>query len=236
MSTIEERIRKLLALADSPNEHEAALAAEKAQALMLRHGVELAALAQSQGERLEVSEHRLHSKIDPWRRRLAGAVARSCGGRMLWQADQLGPRNQGQMWFYGPAGTVHGMVELYGYLEAQLIVISATATARRRNRGVHGRTWRASFLQGAVGRIIDRLQERCDQVEQGVDAGRALVLLKTAVDREVERQHPDLVHDAYRPSVDERAYRAGLKAGDRVDFGDRGLPAEDPALPRRGAA
>jgi hypothetical protein len=36
MSAIEERIRKLLALADSPNENEAGAAAEKAQAPMLR--------------------------------------------------------------------------------------------------------------------------------------------------------------------------------------------------------
>ena len=42
MSAIEERIRKLLALADSPNENEAAAAAEKAQALMLRYGIEMA--------------------------------------------------------------------------------------------------------------------------------------------------------------------------------------------------
>jgi hypothetical protein len=41
MSPIEDRIRKLLALGDSPNENEAA---EKAQALMLRYGIELAAL------------------------------------------------------------------------------------------------------------------------------------------------------------------------------------------------
>ena len=45
MSAIEERIRKLLALADSPNENEAAAAAEKAQALMLRYGIEMATIA-----------------------------------------------------------------------------------------------------------------------------------------------------------------------------------------------
>jgi hypothetical protein len=38
MSAIEDRIGKLLALADSPNENEAAAAAEKAQPLMLRYG------------------------------------------------------------------------------------------------------------------------------------------------------------------------------------------------------
>ena len=49
MSAIEERIRKLLALADSPNENEAAAAAEKAQALMLRYGIEMATIAALRG-------------------------------------------------------------------------------------------------------------------------------------------------------------------------------------------
>ena len=56
MSAIEDRIRKLLALADSPNENEAASAAEKAQALMLRYGIEMAAVAAAGGERLAVDE------------------------------------------------------------------------------------------------------------------------------------------------------------------------------------
>ena len=138
MSAIEERIRKLLALADSPNENEAAAAAEKAQALMLRYGIELAAVAASGGERLAVDEHVVDGKVDPWRRMLAAAVARSAGGQIVWAPDGYG-RGQGKIFFYGPAGAVGAIVELYRYLEAQLVVISATATAARRERRVHGR-------------------------------------------------------------------------------------------------
>jgi Protein of unknown function (DUF2786) len=141
MSAIEERIRKLLALADSPNENEAAAAAEKAQALMLRYGIEMATIAASGGERLAVDEHVVDGKVDPWRRMLAAAVARSAGGRVVWAPDGYA-RSQGKIFFYGPAGAVGGMVELYRYLEAQLIVISAAASAARRERRVHGRTWR----------------------------------------------------------------------------------------------
>ena len=130
MSAIEERIRKLLALADSPNENEAAAAAEKAQALMLRYGIEMATIAASGGERLAVDEHVVDGKVDPWRRMLAAAVARSAGGQVVWAPDSY-RRSQGTIFFYGPAGAVGGMVELYRYLEAQLVVISATATAAR---------------------------------------------------------------------------------------------------------
>jgi hypothetical protein len=229
MSAIEERIRKLLALADSPNENEAAAAAEKAQALMLRYGIEMATIAASGGERLAVDEHVVEGKVDPWRRMLAAAVARSAGGRVVWAPDGYA-RSQGKIFFYGPAGAVGGMVELYRYLEAQLIVISAAATAARRERRVHGRTWRNSFLLGGVGRVGQRLDARRAETAQAGENGRALVLVKTAVDREVERRWPELESSGYRPSVARSAYEAGSHAGKHVDLGDGRLGHSSPAL------
>jgi len=233
MSAIEERIGKLLALADSPNENEAAAAAEKAQALMLRYGIELATIAAAGGERLAVDEHVLGGKVDPWRRMLAAAVAGSAGGRVVWAPD--GGRGQGKIFFYGPAGAVGGIVELYRYLEAQLVVISAAATAERRERRVHGRTWRNSFLLGAVGRLGQRLAARRAETTGTGDNGRALVLVKTAVDREIERRHPELQSSGYRASVARSAYEAGSHAGKQVDLGDRRLGHRSPALPNAAA-
>jgi hypothetical protein len=230
MSAIEDRIRKLLALADSPNENEAAAAAEKAQALMLRYGIELATIAASDGERLAVDEHVLDGKVDPWRRMLAAAVARSAGGEIVWAPGGYG-RSQGKIFFYGPAGTVGGIVELYRYLEAQLVVISAAATATRRERRVHGRTWRNSFLLGAVGRLGQRLGARRAQTTEAADNSRALVLVKTAVDREIERRWPELESSGYRASVARSAYEAGSHAGKHVDLGDHRLGRSSLALP-----
>jgi hypothetical protein len=230
MSAIEERIRKLLALADSPNENEAAAAAEKAQALMLRYGIELATVAASSGDRLAVDEHVLAGKVDPWRRILAAAVARSAGGEIVWAPGDYG-RSQGKLFFYGPAGAVGAIVELYRYLEAQLVVISASATATRRERRVHGRTWRNSFLLGAVGRLAQRLDARRAQTAETADNSRALVLVKSAVDHEIERRHPDLESSSYRPSVARSAYDAGSRAATHVDLGDQRLKHSSPALP-----
>jgi len=227
MSAIEERIRKLLALADSPNENEAAAAAEKAQALMLRYGIEMARIAASGGERLAVDEHVLGGRVDPWRRMLAAAVARNAGGRVVWARDG---RGQGKIFFYGPAGVVGGIVELHRYLEVQLVVISAAATAGRRERRVHGRTWRNSFLLGAVGRVGQRLDARRAETAATGENGRALVLVRTAVDREIERRHTELKSSGYRPSVARSAYEAGSHAGKHVDLGERRLGHSSPAL------
>jgi hypothetical protein len=228
MSAIEDRIRKLLALADSPNENEAAAAAEKAQALMLRYGIELATVAASSGERLAVDEHVVDGRADPWRRMLADAVARSAGGQIVWAPDG---RSQGKIFFYGPAATVGGIIELYRYLEAQLVVISAAATATRRERRVHGRRWRNSFLLGAVGRLAQRLDARRAETAETAVNGRALVLVKTAVDRKIERRWPDLGSSRYRASVARSAYEAGSHAAKHVDLGDPRLKRASPALP-----
>ena len=229
MSAIEDRLRKLLALADSPNENEAAVAAEKAQALMLRYGIELATVAASGGKRLAVDEHVLEGKVDPWRRILAAAVARSAGGEIVWTPGGHG-RGQGKIFFYGPAGAVGGMVDLYRYLEAQLVVISAAATATRRQQRVHGRTWRNSFLLGAVGRLVQRLTVRRVEATETGDNSRALVLVETVVDREIERRWPDRTSSRYRPSVAGSAYEAGSQAATHVDLGDRRLKHSAPAL------
>jgi hypothetical protein len=230
MSTIEDRIRKLLALADSPNENEAAAAAEKAQALMLRYGIELATVSASTGERLAVDEHVVDGRVDPWRRMLADAVARSAGGQIVWAPDGYS-RSLGKIFFYGPAGTVGGMIELYGYLEAQLVVISAAAAATRRERRVHGRTWRNSFLLGAVGRLAQRLDARRAETTEREESSRALVVVKTAVDRKIERRWPELESSRYRASVARSAYEAGGHAARHVDLGDPRLKHTSSPLP-----
>ena len=230
MSAVEDRIRKLLALADSPNENEAVAAAEKAQALMLRYGIELATVAASAGERLAVDEHVVDGRVDPWRRMLADAVARSAGGQIVWAPDGYS-RGRGKIFFYGPAGAVGGIVELYRYLEAQLVVISAAAAATRRERRVHGRTWRNSFLLGAVARLAQRLDARRAETTEPKQNSRALVVVKTAVDRKIEQRWPELESSGYRPSVARRAYEAGSHAAKHIDLGDPRLKHSSPALP-----
>jgi hypothetical protein len=122
------------------------------------------------------------------------------------------------------------MVELYRYLEAQLIVISAAASAARRERRVHGRRWRNSFLLGGVGRVGLRLDARRVETAQAGENERALVLVTTVVDREVERRWPELEGSGYRPSVARGAYEAGSHTGRHVDLGDGRLGHSSPAL------
>ena len=74
MEKIIDKIRKLLALADSPNEHEAALAAKKAQELLAEHNLSLSEL---EGKEEEGTEDGIfETASQPWQRPICGGVAK----------------------------------------------------------------------------------------------------------------------------------------------------------------
>jgi hypothetical protein len=79
--------------------------------------------------------------------------------------------------------------------------------------------------------VGQRLDARRAQAAEAVDSGRALVVVTTAVDREIERRWPERERSGYRPSVARSAYEAGSHAGTQVDLGDRRLGRRAAALP-----
>jgi hypothetical protein len=89
---------------------------------------------------------------------------------------------------------------------------ASAAAAARRQRLVHGRTWRDSFLLGAVARLARRLDARRAETTGTEENGRAPVVVKTAVDRRIERHWPELESSRYRASVARGAYEAGSHA------------------------
>jgi hypothetical protein len=215
-----EKVRKLLALSESPNEHEAALAAEKAQDLMLRHGIDMAQIAISQGAgTIGVDDARVEGRIDPWRRQLAASIAKSMGGRVVFTRYYAIPS---VMSFFGPAGGAQSIAALYRHLEARLVTISAIATANRRERSVHGRTYRTSFLLGAVDRLDWWLSRHRAQVTTDASS-RALVIIASALDRAVEERFGRLRtdRDVDPSSLHWDAYTRGEKAGATVDLGSK---------------
>jgi hypothetical protein len=215
-----EKVRKLLALAESPNENEAALAAEKAQELMLRHGIDMAQIAASEGTTtIGVDEtHVTGTPVDPWRRGLLHVVATAMGGRVVYQHDS---RKYGQFWIFAPVGTSSAILDLFRYVEGTLVTLSAIATASRRETWVHGRTWRASFLMGAVARIDERLKRRRREIEVQADNSAALVIVRDAVDEHMKERFPQLRKTTAGRSYDRDAYQHGRTAGANISLGDK---------------
>ena len=104
MDEIVEKIRKLLALAESPNENEASLAAEKAQEMMLKHGIDIATVAMEDGVSMSVDDEIHRTRLDVWRRQLATVVANNMEGNVVFQFDPTTNSRRGNMIFYGPSG------------------------------------------------------------------------------------------------------------------------------------
>ncbi len=230
------KVKKLLALTESPNEAEATLAAEKAQELMLRYGIQLAQVAAAEGDRVGVNREMVNGKVDPWRRYLAAAVAKSMGGQLLYSNEYR--KWTGTLEFWGERGTTASMVAMYQYLEAQLLAISAIGAAnegreRRWCNAAESMRWRRSFLLGAVTRISSRLEERKQSMVAESDDSMALVRLTDAVQDAIDEKY-DRLRKERKPThdIDYRAYDKGRAAGSNVDFNDdrvgrgrKGIPA-----------
>jgi hypothetical protein len=197
---------------------------------MLRHGIDMAQIAISKGATtIGIDDARVESKLDPWRRQLAASIAKSMGGRVVFTRNYA---SASVMSFFGPAGSAQSIAALYRHLEAQLVTISAIATAKRAEKWVHGRTYRTSFLLGAVDRLEWRLSRHRAEVTTEANS-RALVIIGSALDRAVEERFGRLrtERDANPSSLHWDAYSRGEEAGATVDLGSKRVGNRQAALP-----
>jgi hypothetical protein len=212
------RVRKLLALATSPNPHEAALAAARAQALIEAHRLQAWLEAErreeedpdpivdAQGEPLEVGR-----RIRKWKVVLASTLAEANGcmaytrGRGKEQAIVLVGRGRDRA----------AVVELWGWLVRRIEWLSATHGAGR------DRQWHEAFRIGVVDAIAARLREGNDEARAELDA-TALVVVEpaAAAHREaLDRVAEGLGLGAGRAvRVDARAWQRGKAAGGDVEL------------------
>lgn len=148
-----DRVRKLLALATSPNPHEAAAAAARAQELIAQHRLEgwLAAeddevdpIVDARDEPLEASR-----RLRRWKSYLASALA-DVNGCVAYTLDR---GDDQAIVLVGRARDRAAVTALYQGLVRQIEWLSATHGAGRSKK------WHESFRVGAVETIAARLRE-----------------------------------------------------------------------------
>lgn len=172
-----KRVRKLLALAQSDNEYEAALALGRANALMERHRIEAAALDDSPeaDEPVEVWDDPLDEKARAtWKWRLAHNLAKANGCALYV--------NKGAIIITGRASNVKTVRYLYRYC-----IRSIDSLARVKGKG-NGRTWMNNYRIGcveAIGAAIkaERDAERAKLREATAGDSMALVRIDNAIAR-----------------------------------------------------
>ena len=153
MDKLLQRVRKLLALADSPNVHEAAAAAARAQALITEHRLERWMQAEAAVRADPITDGRdqpldTAKRIRKWKGVLANILA-DANDCVAW----IG-RNQGKQALYiiGRSEDRDAVTLLWNALAKRIEWLSATEGPGR------SRAWHEAFRIGAASAIAEQLQ------------------------------------------------------------------------------
>lgn len=153
-NAIVDKIRKLLALAQSPNANEAALAAAKAAALLAEHNLSMSAIEEQTES--DVITLGVHTPAGDWRSFIADAVANAhfCTYYQSLHTDETMTHQ-----FIGRTANA---------VTARLIFVYLLETARRLLDGVGGNApYRTSFLTGYARMLRERLNELALKMRRG---------------------------------------------------------------------
>lgn len=229
MSKITDRIHDLLALSNSSNPHEAALAASMARDLMERHGIEAATLSEADESPVERREVTNDDITGDWYHLLVSAVAKSC----FCESYKSGAGLRSKAVIIGRTSDMEAAMMLTEWLRLQLRQMCAKAR-NAAGKTVHGRTFNNSFLRGAVGEISRRLAQKVAERSQSSDAltgvstaltvqqaqGLALYQRKTSsAIADFQRKSGIIVRTTQsRTHVNGDAYSAGRQAGASVSM------------------
>lgn len=231
MNKILDRIKRLLALAQSDNPHEAALAASEAQRLMIQNGIE------------SVTMHEQHTadqvlidagSMNVWYRFLANDVAKATFCSVYAVRTGKAGKCAEKLSVCGYKQDIAVAIVLLTWLANEINRLCELAWAPLRSSGVSANAWKKSFRLGATSVIGKRLAE--DRVKSLAEVGTALVKLDTYTEQSkaavvallrnegISIRTKGVVADA----KDQGAYGAGLIAGAQVALKppSRALPSK----------
>ncbi len=211
-SAVLDRVRKLLALAGSPNVHEAASAAAMAQTLIERHRLErwLQAAEAEAADPIEDGRDRpldVARKIRKWKSVLAVTLAEA-NGCVAYTLDR--GREQAIV-VAGRAADREAVIALWGWLHKRVEWLSATHGAGR------SRGWHDAFRVGVVDAVGERLRRVAGEVRGEQQPGALARLDPTALAQRdaLERYVRENLQMARGRGirVDARAWERGRAAG-----------------------
>lgn len=212
-SKVLEKIRRLLALSHSSNEHEAALAAAKAQELLFKYNLS-ANDVPGESVRREDFERQF---IDvgngaTWRIRLIHAVSKYNFGKVI-VLDRIG-----KLALIAEPHNAEVILYIYQYVRNEIDRLADEAWAAQGKVG-NARSWKGSFRLGAVQAVADQLKAQRGESEQADDNSRALVLAKdTALAEKVRELYPLLRKNRSSPRIDSSGWAAGKRAGENISI------------------
>lgn len=207
-----DKIRKLLALAHSSNEHEAALAAGHAQRLLSEHNLAMADIeAAHRPDRADRVEAVVSKTLPKWVRHLSAGVSNA------FDCQAIHHPATGKMTFIGVGADVQIAAYTFSYLDRTIRKLCSTymkhhvgSTIANRRREL----MRQSYYLGAVSTITARLREQ--KAQTPVTTG-ALVPLKEGLIRQAMRELGNIrIMHSRRSYISSDAYCKGQSDGSQV--------------------
>ena len=220
---IVEKIKKLLALSQSSNANEAALAASRAQELMVKYAIDEAALQPSErtNEPIEsetvVSEY---NRLPTWHALLAYILAPSFFCRSFYGRGSK--YSKACIYYVGRKSDRESLIATYNFLKAEIEKMAEIGWAKQPEEiRVHGKRWKTSFYEGVCVTVKARLQTTMAQLVAD-NSNTAIVLAdkQKAVDDFVSANHK-LAKSSRSNTVDTSGYTAGVVAGHSLNLGAR---------------
>jgi len=151
-SNLLAKISKLLALANSPNEHEAALAAEKAAELLARHNLSVADLGEDKDKDITKNIVDKTGRYVTWKMWILAGIARANG------CQAMRSTKTGEMRLVGTETNITVSQSVYEYL------IAVVNKLVKQHKG-KGRAFINAFRVGCATRLRQRLEERRKNME-----------------------------------------------------------------------
>ena len=212
-----DRIRRLLALSTSSNDFEAALAASKAQDLLLKYNLEMSQIEQKEGDEVERWNFRTPLQ-EIWLDVLINGIATNNMCRVIrGKGYKEGHRNGAQFvasqqvrqyYMFGKKPNLEVTVYMYSYLAAEIDRLTPAGKTAKYVR---------AFRIGAAAKVAERMKEEL-KTFQSTEETRALVIVTDkAVTERLKEDFPK-THSSSVNIGDSRGYYDGQAAGKTINF------------------
>jgi hypothetical protein len=212
MEKIIDKIRKLLALANSSNEHEAALAASHAQRLLSEHNLAMADIeTENKPQSADKVETNVSKTLPKWVRHLSAGVS------VAFDCQAIHYPSLGKMTFIGIGVDVQIAAYTFSYLEQTVRKLCNSYMKNHVNDIVpnrHRELMRQSYYLGAVSTITGRLNEQ--KIQTPITPGALVPVKEGLIKKAMAEIGPTRSVRSRKSYINSHAYNKGQQDGQQV--------------------
>ena len=219
-----DKIRKLLALANSGNEHEAALAASHAQRLLSEHNLAMADIEPDfNPQSADKVETTIPKTLPKWMRHLSAGICTA------FDCQAIHHPADGKMTFIGVGADVQIAAYTFSYLDKTVRKLCGNYMKNHAADSISNRgreLMRQSYYLGAVSTITGRLREQ--KVQTPITPGALVPIKEGLIKKVMSEMGPTRSVRSRRSYINSDAYTKGQQDGGKVGI-KRGIPGSSTA-------